>query len=77
MEMPKLPPMRRSRAGAGFNNGLKPGIYETFYGNSAVVIGPGARTAWDLDAACRVPIEDIEPGTWRRAIEPSDRESMR
>lgn len=46
---------------------LKRGVYETEYGNSAYVSGPNARTAWDLDARTRVPIEMIDESTWREA----------
>lgn len=38
--------------------GRPQGIYETDYGNACYVSGPKARRAWDLDAACWVPLED-------------------
>ena len=34
---------------------LKPGIYETDYGNTAIY--RGGKTAYDTDAAERVPVE--------------------
>lgn len=36
---------------------MRRGIYQTEYGNAAFVAGPGARTAYDLDMAERIPIE--------------------
>ena len=38
---------------------MNKGIYETSYGNSAYVSGPKAKTAWDIDAAERIPISEV------------------
>lgn len=35
---------------------FRKGIYETCYGNSAMVSGPNAKTAYDLDSAERISI---------------------
>ncbi len=37
----------------------KPGIYETDYGNCAVVKNWNSKTAYDLDMAERIPIEMV------------------
>lgn len=36
---------------------MKRGIYLTENGNAAIVAGPKAKTAWDIDAGQRIPIE--------------------
>jgi len=46
---------------------LRRGIYETDYGNSAYVSGPNAKTAWDLDARERIPIEMVDASKFKRA----------
>lgn len=38
---------------------FKRGIYESEYGNSVYVSGPSAKTALDLDANERIPIEMV------------------
>jgi hypothetical protein len=78
MDMPKLPPLRPMKARSTkprFNNGFKPGIYETFYGNAVMVLSSSSRTGYDLDAACRVPIADVEPGSFKRALTPEDHDN--
>jgi hypothetical protein len=50
---------------------MKKGIYETTYGNAAYVSGPKATSAWDLDAATRIPISEVTEKFLRRA-EPGD-----
>ena len=51
--------------------GLKKGIYATTYGNAAYVSGPKAKSAFDLDSAERIPIEEITD-TFLRKAEPQD-----
>lgn len=51
--------------------GLKRGIYETEYGNAALVSGPSAKSAYDLDMAERIPISQVTD-KWIRKAEPSD-----
>lgn len=34
----------------------KPGIWETEYGNTAILRHPAASTAYDLDAGIRIPV---------------------
>lgn len=50
---------------------LKRGIYETEYGNAAYVSGPSAKTAYDLDAAGRIPMALVTAKFIRKA-EPQD-----
>jgi hypothetical protein len=50
---------------------LKRGIYETTYGNAALVSGPKAKTAYDLDMAERIPIAEVTD-KWIRKAEPTD-----
>ena len=50
---------------------FKKGIYETEYGNAALVSGPKAKTAWDLDSAERIPISMVT-SKWIRKAEPTD-----
>jgi len=38
---------------------MKRGIYKTTYGNAAYVSGPKAKTAYDLDMAERIPIDEV------------------
>lgn len=52
---------------------LKPGIYETSYGNAAYVSGPKAKTAFDLDMQERIPVSLLNPRKWIRKAEPGDR----
>lgn len=42
---------------------LRPGFYETMYGNTALY--KGGKTAKDLDMGERVPVELLDPTTWR------------
>lgn len=58
-------------AEAKINHGRKRGIYETIFGNTCLVSGPTAKTAWDLDAAERIPMELVGHKFIRKA-EPSD-----
>lgn len=51
---------------------FKKGIYETDYGNSAYVSGPRARTAWDLDARERIPIELVDAEKRQRDADDGD-----
>jgi hypothetical protein len=44
---------------------LKPGYYETDYGNTAHYTG--GKTAKDLDMGERVPVEFLRPETWKPA----------
>lgn len=55
---------------------FKRGIYETAWGNAAYVGGKTAKSAWDIDAGERIPIEFVshtrlrdadpdEPGCYR------------
>lgn len=55
---------------------MKRGIYETEYGNAAYVSGPKAKTAYDLDMAERIPIEQVTD-KWLRKAEPTDSPSYR
>lgn len=55
---------------------LKRGIYLTSYGNAAYVSGPSAKTAYDLDMAERIPIEEVT-STWIRKATPEDVPSYR
>jgi hypothetical protein len=43
------------------------GIYLTEYGNTCYVNGPYAKTAWDIDAAERIPIEMV--GSFIRTLQ--------
>ena len=54
--------------------GLKRGIYETEYGNTAYVSGPSAKSAYDMDMGERIPISMVTAKFIRKA-EPSDRPS--
>jgi hypothetical protein len=36
---------------------MKPGIYETIYGNTALVSSDKSKKAWDLDAAENIPVD--------------------
>ncbi len=40
-------------------NPRKRGVYETWYGNAAVVNGPKAKTAKDLDSGDTIPISEV------------------
>jgi hypothetical protein len=51
---------------------MKKGIYETYYGNAAVVTGPNAKTAWDLDMGERVQISEVNPNKYIRPVRPED-----
>jgi hypothetical protein len=51
---------------------MKKGIYETYYGNAAVVTGPNAKTAWDLDMGERVQISEVNPNKYIRPVKPQD-----
>lgn len=44
---------------------LKPGLYETDYGNTALY--KGGKTAKDLDMGERVPVEFLRPTSWKPA----------
>ena len=55
---------------------MKRGIYETEYGNAAYVSGPKAKSAYDLDMAERIPIEQVTEKFLRKA-EPTDKPSYR
>jgi hypothetical protein len=46
---------------------LKKGIYETEYGNSCLVSGPKAKTAYDLDSAERIPMSMVTSKFLRKA----------
>jgi len=46
---------------------FKRGIYETTYGNTALVSGPNAKTAFDLDSAERIPISEVTTKFLRKA----------
>jgi len=48
-------------------NKFKRGIYETIYGNAALVTGPNAKTARDLDSGDRIPMCMVTPKFLRRA----------
>lgn len=50
---------------------MKPGLYETFYGNSAVY--KGGRKAFDLDSAERIPWTFLERSTWQPLSRDDDR----
>jgi hypothetical protein len=50
---------------------LKRGIYETEYGNAALVSGPKAKTAFDLDMGERIPM-DMVLSKWIRPAEQQD-----
>ena len=50
---------------------LKPGIYETIYGNAAIVKNWDSKTAFDIDMRERVPIE-IVTNKYIRKIESYD-----
>lgn len=50
---------------------FKRGIYETEYGNAALVSGPKAKTAFDLDMGERIPICMVTT-KWLRKAEPTD-----
>jgi hypothetical protein len=52
-----------------FDNGRKRGIYETTYGNAALVNGRRAKTAFDLDSGDRIPISEVT-NKWLRKAEP-------
>lgn len=53
-------------------HGPKKGIYETSYGNAALVSGPRAKTAYDLDMGERIPICEVNLNKFLRKVEPSD-----
>lgn len=42
---------------------MKPGLYETFYGNTAVF--KSGQSAFDLDSAEKIPASFLEVATWR------------
>lgn len=52
---------------------LKRGVYETIYGNSAVVTNGLAKTAFDLDEGKKIPIE-LVTAKFLRKVEQSDLE---
>lgn len=47
---------------------MRKGIYHTWYGNSCYVSGPDAKTAYDMDAAQRVPIKEVDPKSFVRPL---------
>lgn len=47
------------------------GVYTTSHGTRAIVAGPEARTAYDLDCGRRIPIEDVTR-TKLRDVTPDD-----
>ena len=51
-----------------------PGIYETFWGNAAVVKSWESKVAWDLDMGEFVPIELVSD-TFIRPIEQADEDA--
>lgn len=51
---------------------MKRGIYETWYGNAAFVPGPKAKTAWDLDAATRIPVSEVDETKYIRPATKDD-----
>ncbi len=50
----------------------KPGVYETDYGNAAVVKSWRSKTAYDLDMAERIPIKMVT-GKFIRKLDSFDR----
>lgn len=54
---------------------LRRGVYETVYGNAAVVNGPSAKSAFDLDAGTRIPISEVTD-KYLRAVTMADREQI-
>lgn len=52
-------------------SGLRAGIYETEYGNAAIVRGPKAKTAYDIDMGMRIPISMVTD-KFLREIEDAD-----
>ena len=52
-----------------------PGIYETFWGNAAVVKSWESKVAWDLDMGEFVPIELVSD-TFIRPIEQADEDDL-
>jgi len=51
---------------------FKRGIYETFYGNAAYVSSPTVKTAFDLDAGERIPLEEVDSSKFLRPVQQSD-----
>jgi len=51
---------------------MKRGIYETEYGNAAVVLRWDAKTAFDLDLGERVPIETVRADKFIRKVGSDD-----
>lgn len=49
-----------------------PAIYETTYGNAAMVNKPDAKSAFDLDLGVRIPISEVTR-KYLRAIKAVDR----
>ena len=52
-----------------------PGIYETFWGNAAVVKSWESKVAWDLDMGEFIPIELVSH-TFIRPIEQADEDDL-
>lgn len=48
---------------------MKPGVYETIYGNAAVVYDEDDETAFDLDMAEEIPIEMVDERRWIRSLD--------
>lgn len=51
---------------------MKKGLYNTWYGNTALVSGPKAKRAWDLDMAEWVPISEVNPNDFLREVKTGD-----
>ena len=39
---------------------LKPGVYETIYGNACEVMNPRGKSAWDIDSAEKIPMSMVD-----------------
>lgn len=47
---------------------MRKGIYRTYDGNAVYVSGPNAKSAYDMDAAERVPISEVDPKSFVRTV---------
>ena len=47
---------------------LRKGYYETEWGNVAYVSSPKAKSAKDLDANERIPVECLRLETWKKSV---------
>ncbi len=69
---PRLLAAIEQRRPAPMERTFRRGIYLTQYGNAAYVHGPNAKTAYDLDAAERIPMALVTLD-WIRKADDTDR----